>query len=150
METSLHETKVTPAAKRCKDKAESDQVNDTRHDHQDYTNKDGMPISGRASADDDLDVFPVECIHARLWGLFLLEWKDGTTGWEPRQNIDKLMVQEFERNYKGLDTGIDVLKSRTRKGKRQYLIRLCGRPLDENVWLNQGLMSPQRLERTRF
>ncbi|KJZ71100.1 hypothetical protein HIM_09519 [Hirsutella minnesotensis 3608] len=105
----------------------------------------------RDGTDDDSDVYTAECILAR-WGkhTFFLRWSDGTTGWEPRRNIlDKQMLREFEARYHGFDEGIDVLGSRSKAGKRQYLLHWHGRPSREDSWVDEKLMSPKRIEGIR-
>lgn len=105
----------------------------------------------RDSAIGYADVYQVECLLAR-WGknTFFLRWCDGTTGWEPKRNIlDKQMLDEFEARYQGFDEGVDVLNSRSKAGKRQYLLHWHGRPLREDSWVDRKLMSPKRMERMK-
>ena len=112
-------------------------------------------ILGQPSQPDDPnhdpDVYEAECLLAR-WRkhTFLVKWSDGTTTWEPRMNIlDKRMLDGFEAAYEGFDAGVDVLATRTRAGKCQYLLRWHGRPRKEDSWANEGLLNPKRVERIR-
>lgn len=101
--------------------------------------------------DDESGIYQVKQLLAR-WGknLFFLRWSDDTTGWEPGRNIlDKDMLREFELTYKGFDEGIDVLKSRTRAGKVQYLLHWHGRPPREDSWVDEKLISPDYMDRIR-
>lgn len=94
------------------------------------------------------DIYQVECILAR-WGknTFLLKWSDGTTGWEPRRHVlDRQMIRDFEEGYRGFDKGVDVVGTRTRAGKRQYLVRWHGRPVREESWVDEKKLNPKRLE----
>jgi hypothetical protein len=104
----------------------------------------------RADADDrdgEDDIHSVERILAR-WkrGRYFLEWTDGSTSWEPKRNIlDQQMMDDFEATYRGFDAGIDVLASRTRKGRQQWRIRWHGRPAAEDRWVDGELMDPARV-----
>ena len=55
------------------------------------------------------------------------------------------MIDDFEATYRGFDEGIDVLASRARKGKQQWLVHWHGRPARENSWVDDGLMDPTRV-----
>lgn len=81
-------------------------------------------------------------------GVYFLRWSDGTTGWEPRRNIfDKQMLHDFEAAYQGFDEGVDVLDSRLKAGKRQYLLHWHGWPSAEDSRVAESLMSPDGLHR---
>ena len=92
----------------------------------------------------DAGIYTVKRMFARsMKGFYFLQWSDDTTGWEPKRNIlDKRMLREFEATYKGFDEGVAVLNSRIRAGKRQYLLHWHDRPLSEDSWVAERLMSP--------
>lgn len=75
-----------------------------------------------------------------------MEWVDGFTSWEPKRNIlDRQMMRKFEDTYRGLDEGIDILASRTRKVKQQYRVHWHGRPAREDGWADERLVNPTRI-----
>ncbi|KND89204.1 hypothetical protein TOPH_06225 [Tolypocladium ophioglossoides CBS 100239] len=94
-------------------------------------------------------VYLVERILAR-WEkhTFLIKWAGySATTWEPRKHVKKKMLREFERAFQGFDDGVDVLDMQTRDDKRQVLLHWHGRPTGEDTWVDESLMSPERMER---
>jgi hypothetical protein len=104
---------------------------------------------GSGNPDDESDIYDVTRVLAR-WkrGIYLLEWADGSTSWEPKRNIVyQQTIDDFEATYQGLNEGIDVLASRTRKGKQQWRVHWHGRPAQEDCWVDGKLMDPRRVGR---
>ncbi|KAK2764804.1 DUF3435 domain protein [Colletotrichum kahawae] len=97
-----------------------------------------------ATKNDVDETFTVDRILGR-WGrnLFFLRWFDGTYSWEPRENLlDDDLVETFEKEYEGFENGVQVVKTRVRKGKTEYKIRWDGRPHEEDTWVAEKDMSP--------
>lgn len=94
------------------------------------------------SSSDELDVYQVKRMLGR-WGrhTFFLQWDDGSTGWEPRRNIDEHMLNEFELTYAGFNKGVEILDTRTRGRTRQFLLQWQGRPILENCWVHERHVS---------
>jgi hypothetical protein len=71
------------------------------------------------------DAYPVDCLLGKWGGSYFVKWaQDGCYSWEPRGNIlDDELVATFERNYTGFGRGVEVLRTRIRKGKTEYLLR---------------------------
>jgi hypothetical protein len=80
--------------------------------------------------ENDTEVYGVECLLERRGkNDFFLEWADGSTGWEPRENIlDMEMIEMFESTYQGFDKGVDILETEDRGGKLFCRLRWRGRP----------------------
>ncbi|OAQ58009.1 chromo (CHRromatin organization MOdifier) domain-containing protein [Pochonia chlamydosporia 170] len=104
-------------------------------------------------AETEAGVCGVDCLLAR-WRkhIFLVKWYDDSnaiiTTWEPRKNIlDKRMLADFEAKWEGFNAGVDVLRTRRRGGRRQYLVHWHGRSSKEDTWLNGDLLSPQLIGR---
>lgn len=74
-----------------------------------------------ATKDDVDEAFTVDRILGR-WGrnVFFKRWVDGTYSWEPREDLlDDDPVETFEKEYEGLGNGVQVVKTRFRKGKTE-------------------------------
>jgi hypothetical protein len=71
------------------------------------------------------DVYPVDCLVDK-WGKnwFCVKWFDGTYTWEPRENIqDKKLIEELNKEHKGLNLGVEVLRARKEPKGVRYLLR---------------------------
>jgi hypothetical protein len=51
-------------------------------------------------------------------------------------------MDDFEATYRGFIAGIDVLGSRTWKGRQQWRVHWHGRPAAEDRWVDGKLMDP--------
>ncbi|OAQ58267.1 chromo (CHRromatin organization MOdifier) domain-containing protein [Pochonia chlamydosporia 170] len=107
-------------------------------------------------AETEASVCRVDCLLAR-WRkhIFLVKWYEDDsnaiiTTWEPRTNIlDKTMLADFEAKWRGFNAGVDVLRTRRRGGKWQYLLHWHGRSSKEDTWLNEDLLSSQLMGRIK-
>ncbi|RYP03297.1 hypothetical protein DL764_005238 [Monosporascus ibericus] len=101
------------------------------------------------STEDD-DCFPAERVLARAEsGDFLVLWSDSTTTWEPRSHFqNQKLLETFEKDYHGYNDGVDVVDTRTAFGVRQYLLHWQGRPADEDSWVPEEMISPDRIDPT--
>jgi hypothetical protein len=109
----------------------------------------GAERIGASNTSGENNIFAVARLLAR-WktGTYFLEWADGTTSWEPKRNIlDRRMIDDFETTYRGFNAGIDVLASRTRKGRQQWRVHWHGRPPVEDCWVDGRLMDPTKVEK---
>ncbi|KAG9249962.1 uncharacterized protein F5Z01DRAFT_433426 [Emericellopsis atlantica] len=130
-------------------KARNPKTNTVAHTSREVT--EDSPEESHPGKAGDVGIYSVKRMLAR-WkrGFYFLQWSDDTTGWEPKRNIlDKEMLRDFEKTYKGFDEGIDVLNSRTWAGKCQYLLHWHGRPPSEDSWVAESLMSPDAIDRFR-
>jgi hypothetical protein len=59
------------------------------------------------------------------------------------------MIGDFEATYRAFDAGIDVLASRIRKGRQQWLVHWHGRPNLEDCWIDGRLMDPARVAKVQ-
>lgn len=115
------------------------------------TSNRGLERADSGNTGGENDVHIVASLLAR-WkrGTYFLKWADGTTSWEPKRNFfDRQMIDDFEATYRGFDAGIDVLASRTWKGRQQWRVHWHGRPVAEDCWVDGKLMDPARVEKVQ-
>ncbi|EHK19893.1 uncharacterized protein TRIVIDRAFT_47147 [Trichoderma virens Gv29-8] len=99
------------------------------------------------------DPYDADCILAK-WKegrkmLYLVKWDDGTTTWEPQEEILKQdLISKFEKGYKGFNKGIEVFGTRIngRSKKVEYKIRFlnyAGAEKDKSWWVPESTMDPE-------
>ena len=102
--------------------------------------------SGQDAGDAGLqkDEYLVDCLLGKWGGSYFVKWaQEGCYSWEPRGNIlDDELVATFEKDSTGFGPGVEVLRTRTRKGKTEYLLRCKGRPEQEDWWVTERHFSP--------
>ncbi|KAJ6436720.1 putative AC transposase [Purpureocillium lavendulum] len=78
--------------------------------------------------DPDDEVYKVTRFLGRYRRRFLVQWKDGSVSLVPQRDVlDKKMLENFLKTYRGLDAGVDLLKKRrVKNGNIQYQIRWPG------------------------
>ena len=59
------------------------------------------------------------------------------------------MMDDFEATYRGFNAGVDVLGSRTWKGRQQWRVHWHGRPIAEDRCVDGELMDPARVEKVQ-
>ncbi|KFA49813.1 hypothetical protein S40293_11513 [Stachybotrys chartarum IBT 40293] len=114
----------------------------------------GLPMKGSLGESDpdkadEVSIYTVKRILAR-WkkGFYFLRWSDSIAGWEPKKNIlNKQMLHEFKKTYKGFNKGFNILDSRTEAGKCQSLMHWHGHQSSEDSWVAKSLMSPDGIDR---
>ncbi|CAK7202013.1 hypothetical protein SEUCBS139899_004731 [Sporothrix eucalyptigena] len=106
---------------------------------------------GEDAADVSLqtDEYLVDCLLGKWRGSYFVKWaQDGCYSWEPGGNIlDDELVTTFEKDYRGFSRGVEVLRTRLRKGKTEYLLRCAGRPKEEDWWVPEKYMSPELVQK---
>ncbi|KAK0747298.1 hypothetical protein B0T21DRAFT_354048, partial [Apiosordaria backusii] len=89
--------------------------------------------------------FTVDRLLDRWKGWFYVKWFDGSCSWEPRKNIlDPGLIEDLERNHRGLHLGVEVIRPRSTKGRKtEYRVHFKGRPEKEDTWVAEKYMSPE-------
>lgn len=91
------------------------------------------------------NIYQVKRLLGRWKRQYFLLWADGSTGWVSKSDIlDQSMMDQFDREYRGFDDGIDILDSRVRHRRRQLRVRWHGRPTAEDCWIDKRLIDPKR------
>ncbi|KAK0723474.1 hypothetical protein B0T26DRAFT_675041 [Lasiosphaeria miniovina] len=89
--------------------------------------------------------YTVECLLDEWKGWFYVKWGDGSYSWQPRGNIlDRGLIEDVRKDYKGLGPGVEILRTRRAKGKKaEYRVHFKGRPSKEDVWVMEKFLSPE-------
>jgi len=95
--------------------------------------------------DSSEDYYMVECLLDEWKGWFYVKWGDGSYSWQPRGNIlDRGLIEDLRRDYKGLGPGVEILHTRRAKGKKvEYRVHFKGRPSKEDIWVLEKVLSPE-------
>lgn len=100
------------------------------------------------------DAYVAQCLLAEYkYGrtmLYLVKWNEGSTTWVPKESIlDQNLITELKKGYKGFNSGIKVIKARTKSKKTQYRVQFLkyeGAPEDEFWWVDEGIMDPEAIK----
>ena len=95
----------------------------------------------------DSNIYEVDRVLTR-WGkrYFLVRWADKSCTWEPKNNIGKDLLTEFEGQFEGIQDGATIADTRQTRGKFQYFLKWEGRPESENSWVEESTLSPNLLQ----
>lgn len=87
--------------------------------------------------------FTVDRLIDEWRGWFYVKWLDGSCSWEPRKNVlDKALIEDLRRDYKGLSSGVEVVRTRQTKGRKMdYRVRFKGRDEREDIWVAERFLS---------